>query len=181
MKYFSALKHAEFATSAFSAVGLDLEALAKAGDVSALKTLIDSKAKAAGESKDYETLLADATKENGELEARILKIGADLTAAQSQASLQSAVAASLASCGIDLKAMVDDKGAFSAEKFAAAHKATVAKGAREMICKAGHPGLAEEITKDPASVKKTETKRDDLTGSDRIRADFNRQFRSQKN
>lgn len=129
MKFFAALKNAEFAAKAFAEAGLDLENLAAAGDVSAIKALVES----AKPSVDVAKIEADAA---------VVK--------QENATLNEA----LASAKADNEALVA-KLADSSAKAEVSEKKVAIK-AREVLAKAG---LGEPINAAPnADVTKPEAK-----------------------
>lgn len=134
MKFFAAVKLATFADELLKAVGLDLTALAAAGDKEALKTALAAKSGIA----EAESALAEAVKENEELTAKLdaaLKFKAD---ADKFVALSAAVKG--AGLNPDEPAKIEEQ-----------QKAAVAKGARLMVAKAGHPGIIDDIAPEPAT------------------------------
>lgn len=158
MKYFTALEDSGFARSAFAAAGLDFDALKKAKNTNALKDAMQS-AVPTSDMGEADKAIEAAVKENGELKEQL-------------AGLETAgkrLTASFEAIGI--------KDTSSDEKIAEQQKLNVAKHAREMVARAGHPGIVDEI--DPASTKSKAVKKEDnskLQGADRVRADFEAQM-----
>lgn len=136
MKYFTALADATFARAAFSAAGLDLDALRSAGNVDAIKSAIS----AAKPSVDVEAVLASAAADNAELTSKLAAASAFAGKAEEYDKLNSV----LTSAGISAE---------SPEKLKEALDARVAQAAVATVAKAGHPGLPEEIVAEPAAAK----------------------------
>lgn len=136
MKYFTALADASFARAAFSAAGLDLDALRAANSIDAIKNAIS----AAKPSVDAEAAILAAKADNDELASKL----AAAESFKAKAEKLDVVSATLASAGIS---------ADSPEKLKEALDARVAKEAVATVAKAGHPGLPEEIIAEPAATK----------------------------
>ena len=136
MKYFTALADASFARAAFSAAGLDLDALRAANSVDAIKNAIS----AAKPSVDAEAAILAAKADNDELVSKL----AAAESFKAKAEKLDAVSAALASAGISAE---------SPEKLKEALDSRVAQAAVNTVAKAGHPGLPEEIIAEPAATK----------------------------
>lgn len=172
MKYFTARSDAEFARKAFTAAGLDFDKSVADKNTDCLKAAVAAAKPAA----DAESILAEAAKENDELKAKLAEAEKSVSIATNFTSLSAATEA----VGFKLAEAKDDKGAIAADKIAAQHKALVAKGARDLVAAAGHPGILESVTANPAedAEKKRKEANAKLSGEDRIRADFNAQIRN---
>lgn len=159
MKFFAAVKLATFADELLKAAGLDLTALAAAGDKDAVKNAITAKSGAA----EAEATLADAVKENGELTEK-------LTAAEKfkgDADKFTTLAAAVKSTGLN----PDEPS-----KLKEQHEAAVAKSARLMVAKAGHPGIFDDINPEGVKTPKKPAAESNLTGRDRMAASFSREI-----
>ncbi len=173
MKYFSALADAEFARAAFTAAGLDFEAFKTAKNTDCLKTAIA----AVKPSADAETILAQAAKENEELTSKVGELSGKLTAAETNAAQFATLTASLNAAGVKLGTDTD------ATKVKAAIDLHSATAARNMVARAGHPGLLDDPALDPTKQETVEqkankAKTEGLTGRDRMAAAFNSEIAS---
>ena len=163
MKYFTALADAAYARTAFAAAGLDFEKLSAAKDTDAIKTALAAKPSPEAEGESVKALAAAESKAKAANDlAESLKANLDSLEKEHEA-----LGNSIKAIGLN----PED----SAEKIEAAHKAAVAKSAREMVAKAGHPGVLDDPLLDPLS-KKEEKPKDDVKGQDRMARDFNRQI-----
>ncbi len=149
MKFFAAVKLAQFATSLFAKAGLNLDTLHAAADENALKAHIEQ-AVAAAPAKpnaEHEQLVAEAVAEN-------LRLTADLALAKKTlgevtegraavAAILEPLSATLVASVIKLDACNDDKGAFSADKFKAALTTRISTKASELVAATGGPLLDE--------------------------------------
>lgn len=158
MKFFAALSDAEFARAAFTAAGLDFDALKTAKNNECIKAAL-SAVKPVDGLAEAEKAITAAVKENGELKEQV--VGLETAATR--------FAASFKAIGIE--------DTSSDEKIAEQHKLNVAKAARDMVARAGHPGILEEVDA-KSTVSKTAKKVDNsnLKGADRVRADFEAQM-----
>lgn len=157
MKFFAALKTAEFAATAFKAAGLDLDAALAANNPNVLKEAL------AKNSPEIEALIASAKQENDELSAALATAKTERAAAQSTAaaaeSLVQSYTAALDAAGLKLSA--DAKaadGKIDPAKFKAAHELHVASLVRAECAKAGIKPLDEAATSAAAAVKRTDAK-----------------------
>lgn len=164
MKFFAALKQAEFAAKLFAGAGLDLEKLVAAGDANALKAHLDS-VRAASPSDQLQAALDEAVAENATLSA-----GNDALVAQI-----SALKASLTQTGLKVEEVLDAQGALDVTKLNAQLESLVAKRSREQLAAAGHPPI-EELPGKSAPGAKAAKIDPSLKGRDRYTADFNRQI-----
>ena len=151
MNLFTALKQSTFAAKLFSAIGFDFESAFKASNETALKAHFDAalsaaKNESAESAKQLQAGLDAAVAANLQLETRVT----ELTAA---AALLPALSAAVTAAGINLADCRDDKGVFSAEKFTAAHKASVTVACRIELAKHGIRPLDETPVADAAAQK----------------------------
>ncbi len=166
MKFFTAIKLATFAESSFKAAGLDLEKLAAAGDVDAIKTALAAKA---APDAEQEKILAAAIEENKELAAKLATAQAAQAKAEAKAKLISTVTGIAA------------EGEASEGEVKAAHELAIAKQARLFMAKAGHPGVADELPAEPTKAKdKAKPETATATGRDRMAKAFGNEIRRQQ-
>lgn len=161
MKFFAAVKNAKYAEAAFKAAGLDFEKLAAANDVDAIKTAL-----AARPAPDAdEGALSAAVEENQVLAAQNEELKGKLTDSLRTSEKLSAVVTAVG--------LPTDK---SAEEIKAAHDLNIAKQARLMVAKAGHPGVDDDVATKPAAKQEAKKEESTLTGRDRMARDFSRQI-----
>lgn len=164
MKFFTAVKTATFAESAFKAAGLDIEAAANAGNVDVLKNALAAASAAKPADANVEQALADAVKENAELTGKLNAA----VAFKADADKHAAVCAALKDAGID---------ASDAAKIKEQIDAKATSAAVNIVARSGHEPIADEIAAD-ASAKKAEKKAAEepgLTGRERMARDFHKQ------
>lgn len=157
---------AAFLSTVLANAGFNVEELVAKADANAVKLHIEGLSK--GQSKEeLTTAIATAT---SELQTQVSTLEQSLSAATAKATNFAALTSSLDAAGFK----VTD---FEAGKVKAALELHTATAARNMVARAGHPGLLDDPaldpTKqtrvDPAKVK-TETT---LTGRERMAAAFN--------
>lgn len=173
MKYFSALADAEFARAAFAAAGIDFESAKSAKNTDCLKAALA----AAKANSEAETILAQAKQENDELAGRVGELEAAQTIAT--ATVTNLTAAITANTGVTVTIAAD--GTINAEAIKTAHDAKVTKAARDMVARAGHPGLLDDPAIDPTKQQRVDSKTKDenapqLTGRDRMAAAFSKEI-----
>ena len=152
LKYFSALADAEFARAAFTAAGLDFDALKTAKNTDAIKAAVSASAKPSAEVAELDAALAEAAKENKILSDKLAALETE-------------------------KAVADEAEKKKAEAAKAEDKNLAASEARKIVALAGHPGVAEKISAEPTQEKREVAAKVELKGSDRYRADFDRQLK----
>ena len=143
MKFFAALKNAEFASAAFKAAGLNLDEAVAAGNTDVVKTAL------AKTGPDAEAIISQAKQENDELSTKLIAANGllataneKLKTAEQTAAAQAILAASgaeaIAATGVVVGAdMKDASGKIDAAKFKAAHATHVASLVRAECVKAG--------------------------------------------
>lgn len=165
MKYFSALADAAFARLAFTAAGLDFDKAIAAKDADVIKSAI-----VAGKNPDAESILSAAKTENDDLKTQLE------TVTKSSGAKFTALVAAVDGQGFKVADATDADGNVSADKLAAQKKLFVAKEARAMVAKAGHPGVLDEIPADAQKPKEAKKTDDSVRGEDRLARDFNAQL-----
>jgi predicted nucleic acid-binding protein len=135
MSFFQSVKKVAYATKAFAAAGLDFEKHFAASDENAIGAHVAAAVAAAPvkNNPEHERLLNEAVEENKTVSAKLAAHAAIVTAA-----------------GFKVEDCTDEKGLFDAAKFAAANELVIAKAARQMLAKGGHPGVVENVAKDGA-------------------------------
>lgn len=160
MKFFAALKSADFAGKLSAAAGFDFDAALAAGDTNALKAHIDAAVANA---------VANAAKPDAALTEQVGTLNAALESATSE---NETITGSLAAVGFTFPASPETS---TKDERIAANKAALESHikvrAQGILAQTGHPALAE-IPDAP----KPEAAAANLTGRDRYTADFNRQL-----
>ncbi len=158
---------AKFFATLLTNAGFNAEELVTKNDATALKTHIEGLKKADKSEAELSTAIEAATQE---LTTQVTTLEGKLTAAETTGAKFTALTTSLDAAGLKLGTETD------AAKVKAAVDLHSAKAARDMVAKAGHPGLLDDPALDPAkqqtkdpSKKKTEG----LTGRERMAAAFN--------
>lgn len=143
MNFFTSLKTAEFAAKLFSAAGLDLAAIAKAGDENALKAHLESAIAAA--------VAAAPAKVDAELTTKVGTLEAALTSAK---ATNDAVTAALGDVGFKAPAAKADETPEQAQAaFKAALESHIKIRAQGILAQTGHAAVAEVASKKaPASL-----------------------------
>ncbi len=170
MKFFAALKLSTYADAAFKAAGLDLEKLAAANDVDAIKTAVA--AKAAPDAEANAAILAAKT-ENEELTAKLAAAESFKASAETLSVIVTGCEAAGFKPG-ETKTGTALTSATVTENFDLA----VAKKARLMVAKAGHPGILDDVgTRAPDNKPAPAASTEQLTGRDRMAKSFGAQIR----
>jgi hypothetical protein len=159
MKFFAALKSAEFATKLFAAAGFDFNVAQASADENALKAFIDSKAVSADATQlaTLNAALESANSENAAHLAKIEELNAAITTHVPLLAQNSRISSSLAACGvkIDLAALGAAKTNEESEAlFRSALDSRISTKARELVASTGGPLLDETPAPDatkPAS------------------------------
>lgn len=140
MKFFAALKQAEFATKLFAAAGLNFEALFTKGDENALKAHLES-LKPAGDitalTAKVTALTEETTALNGALASAKKEHDDALAAHAIVAASANLVSAALTAKGVKLPAATADKPVAQAD-IEAAIDARISTKAREKLAATGH-------------------------------------------
>jgi len=160
MKFFAALKSADFAAKLSAAAGFDFDAALASGDVNALKAHIDAAVSSA---------VANATKPDAALAEQVGTLNAALESATAE---NATLTGSLSAIGFTFPESPETS---TKDERIAANKAALEAHinvrAQGILAQTGHPALAEVV--EPS---KDEIKTANLTGRDRYTADFNRQL-----
>ncbi len=160
---------AAFLSTLLTNVGLNVAELVEKNDANALKAHIDGIAK--GEDKAALTTAIDTA--THELRSEVATLEQKLTTAEANAGKFTTFLASVEAAGVKLGAKTE------AADVKAAVDLHTATAARNMVAKAGHPGLLDDPALDPANQKRADDKSRDkaknegLTGRDRMAAAFN--------
>ena len=177
MNFFAAVKQSLFASKLFASVGFNFEDAFKANNENALKAHLDSAivaAKPAGENPEHARLISEAVAENTRLTTELATATAALTTAK--ATITSSLApltSTLSGLGVNVAECNDAAGAFSAEKFQAAHKLVVAKAARTELARHGiNEPLAEPAPAEDPTKKGEKKPGAGLTGAAKVQALF---------
>lgn len=143
MKFFAALKNAEFASAAFKAAGLNLDEAVAAGNTDVVKTAL------AKSGPDAEAIISQAKQENDELTTKLTAASGALSTANEKLKTAESLAATLttestsmtsalAAAGLTVSAdMKGADGKIDAAKFKTAHATHVARLVRAECVKAG--------------------------------------------
>lgn len=167
MKFFTALADADFARNAFKAAGLDFDKEIAAKNTDCIKAALA----AAKPGEGAESILAAAKTENDELIAKVDSL------TKSAAARHTEIITAVDALGFKMADAISDDGKIDSAKLDEQKSKIVAKAARDMVAKAGHPGVLDEVPADPAAKKKEQKKADEnISGADRLARDFNAQI-----
>lgn len=166
MKFFTALADAEFARNAFKAAGLDFDKEIAAKNNDCIKSALA----AAKPGEGAESILAAAKTENDELSAKVDSL------TKSAATRHTEIISAVDALGFKMADAISADGKIDSAKLDEQKSKIVAKAARDMVAKAGHPGVLDEVPAiSAADAKKKDAKADNVTGADRLKRDFNAQ------
>lgn len=190
MKFFDALKKADFVSQLFAAAGLDFEALFKAGDAQALTAHIDSKVAAiiAGADKPATEAAAPVvlTAEHPEvaalIETQVSGLRSQVSSLEAQAAAYGASFQQIESAGIRLP--VFTAGTQPEDHAAAVSKAInerISLRARELVAATGGHVIDEAPAADASASKPATTPKPELKGLARVEAAFRAQAAARRN
>lgn len=165
MKFFTALADAEFARNAFKAAGLDFEKESAAKNTDAIKSALA----AAKPGEGAESILAAAKTENDELSAKVDSL------TKSAAARHTEIISAVDALGFKMADVISADGKIDSAKLDEQKSKIVAKAARDMVAKAGHPGVLDELPVDATKTKEQKKADDSVQGADRLKRDFNAQ------
>lgn len=174
MNFFAAVKQSLFATKLFAAINFNFEDAFKANNENALKAHLDSAiaaAKPTGENAEHTRLITEAVTENTRLAGELATVKAALEQANiaisGHVTRHASIVSTVTACGVNVAECNDAGGAFSPDKFKAAHKLTIATAARTELARHGiSQPLPEAIEADP-------TKKNAATAAMLTFAEFN--------
>lgn len=172
MNFLAAVKTANFAERAFAAAGLDLSAMLKADDDTALAAHLESVRVAAAKPAAPVALTADHPEVAAFISAAVTAKSTELLAAHATElsgfrSQLSVFSSGLASLGIAPKAADETKGLQAAD-VTAALKAHASKEARALLAAKGFGNIALDAAPNPDPTKPPAPKASDsLTGLER--------------
>lgn len=160
---------AKFFSALLTNAGFNVEELVTKADANALKLHIEG----LKTNPDLEKAINDAT----------AQLRTDLTNAEAKVTEAGAkydgLTSALATAGVKLGKEVETDGKIDGAKLKLSHELAVATAARNMVAKAGHPGLLDDPALDPANQKRADEKKKDgpePTGRDRLVASFQREI-----
>ncbi len=163
---------AKFFATLLTNAGFNAEELVTKNDATALRAHIDGLPKGGVNEIDLKAAIETATQE---MRTQVTALEGKLTTAETTGAKFTALTASLDAAGVKLGTETD------AAKVKAAVDLHSAKAARDMVAKAGHPGLLDDPAIDPAKnqvVDPSKKKTEGLTGRDRMASSFNEEIKA---
>jgi hypothetical protein len=175
MNFLAAVKTANFAERAFAAAGLDLSAMLKAEDDTALAAHLESVKAGAAQTAPKIALTADHPEVAALIKTAVEARAAELHAAAEPYRVQATVlAAGLGALGIVAKASDEAKGLQAAD-VTTALKAHASKEARALLAAKGFGSVALDAAPNPDPTKPPAPDAPKLTGRARTEAAFKAQ------